>query len=373
MTKQDFIFSLIRSALWQQPYPHFDMTPHEYQAVMEEAEKQCVQGLIIDCLRSNNMGLQKKCVIHMMKIYNALVAENRRLNENVVSLGILLKSHDIDYIVMKGQTLAALYPKPELRVPGDIDFYVSAKDFSRAMEVINDCWQQEISIDDISNGKHLAFEYNNNDFEMHQMLVIFPCGWKNDYFARLLDSSGRSHVQIGMKEIATIQPTLNVFYTFCHLFHHLRVEGVALRQICDWAILIHVNNNVIDWTKLRQILMDLKYKKCFAAFGCIAIEKLGLPKEDFPLALTERERRWAKKILDDIWKHGNWGKYSRDIITEAGFRRSIQSGWQYMTRYFKYFGLTPDDNFYYLTCRIPYLFVQSIRKNIRKVICSTKA
>ena len=70
MTKQDFILSLVESGLWQKEMRHFDMSPNEYRAVMVEAEKQCVIGLVIDCLMFNNMGLQKQCVINMMKIKN---------------------------------------------------------------------------------------------------------------------------------------------------------------------------------------------------------------------------------------------------------------------------------------------------------------
>ena len=366
MTKQDFIFSLIRSALWQQPYPHFDMTPGEYHAVMEEAEKQCVQGLIIDCLRSNNMGLQKKCVIHMMKMYNALVAENRRLNSNVTELHQLLSSHGIEYIVMKGQTLAALYPKPELRVPGDIDFYVPEKDFDRAMEVINREWGQELNLDDLRTG-HIEFSHHDITLELHNQMQLFHSRNVQKEFDRIVDECKKTSVSIGGKDIQTLPATLNVFYVFCHLFKHLRGAGVALRQLCDWTMVMSRHHEIIDRKVLAEWLKLSGFEHAFAAFGHIVIEKLGLPREQFPVKISERDKKWSKMILDDIIKHGNWGLYQRDLMSEMGVRHSLQRGWLICSRFLKYFWLTPKDNFSFMIYTVPRMTVHSVKTNIKRI------
>ena len=215
MTKQDFILSLVESGLWQKEMRHFDMSPAEYRAVMIEAEKQCVLGLVIDCLISNNMGLTKKCVIHMMKTKNTLEIENKRLNENVIALNKLLKENDINYVVVKGQVVASLYPKPLLRVPGDIDFYIPCNYFKKATDVLNMAWGLKLNGDSLK--MHQDFNYNSDHFEIHSFLKYFPNAKRQKLFNDIIDRYPFDQILVSEIAINTLNPTLNVFYTFVEL------------------------------------------------------------------------------------------------------------------------------------------------------------
>ena len=352
MTKQDFIFSLIRSALWQQPYPHFDMTPGEYHAVMEEAEKQCVQGLIIDCLRSNNMGLQKKCVIHMMKVNNALLAENRQLNKNVILLKKLFERYGITYLMVKGQSLSTLYPKPELRVPGDIDCYIKKIDFEKALLIIENNWGCRINSES-RHRQHRSFEYQNNDFELHFQLATFANRRSQFYFNNLIENQERTTVCINEDKVCTLDPTLNAVYIFIHLYHHFRTLGVALRQLCDWAMVLHHYQNEIDKRKVEEMLKTLGYIHAFAAFGSILVDKLGLPEEEFPIPITEKDRKYGAKALKHIIKHGNWGNYERKVHDSNTKLRNLENAKIQLVNYFSFFFLSPKENFYQLVYEMP--------------------
>ena len=367
MTKSDFIFMMMRAALWQTPTHHFDMTPWEYKQVMDYSEKQCILGVIIDCLRSNDIGLQKKCVIHMLKLQNTLEIENRHLNENVERLVKLLDDHGYDYAVVKGQTLAQLYAKPLLRVPGDIDFYVMKKVVQNVKEIIEKEWNitfKHTSVDDI---KDYPFAYNKSNYEMHYRLALFSYPPHQHYFDHLVDTMPRKDVVIDGTHVKTLQPTLNLFYTFVHLYHHLRKMGVALRQLCDVAVIIRHHKNEIDRTLLAEILDKTGYRKAFTAFGSIIVEKLGVPKEEFPLPISEKDHKWGKKILDDILRHGNWGKYEREAREKKwSIGHSLGTAQFLISRYFKYFLLTPKDNIAFLTITTPKLFLASVKKLCKK-------
>lgn len=337
MTKQDFIFSLIRSALWQKPYPHFDMTPWEYRAVMDEAEKQCVQGLIIDCLRSNNMGLQKKCVINMMQMYNSLVAENRNLCENVAKLGLLLDDAGIEYVVMKGQTLAQLYPKPELRVPGDIDFWV--KDYIQTKDVLKSKWN--IDLPDRVLEKEISFEYAGNTFELHLEFVDFG---SSTHQKRWITFNNRpsSIIKIGNQKVHVLEPTANVVYVFIHLFYHFIREGIGIRHLCDLAICLDHYKNEINHEDLKYILDSLGMAKAFRCFGWILKAKLGL--SSFPFEISEKEEEMGKKILRDVWGGGNFGKYNRKkIYSNSKLLYKYETMSFILRNSVKYFWLSPKE------------------------------
>lgn len=360
MTKQEFIFKLIEAALWEKPMAHFDMSPWEYKQVMIEAEKQCVTGMIIDCLRSNNMGLQKKCVVHMLKLQNTLELENKRLENNVAKLCETLKVHDIDFVVVKGQTLGSLYPKPRLRTPGDIDFYVPQRDFEKATEILVKEWG--VKMDSNENKMHVNFEYCGNKFEMHHILRYFnsPKGQKE--FNQLVDNSKRTFVNVNGTEVLTLEPTVNVFYTFLHMYMHFIKMGVALRQICDVGILLHHHKKAIDWALLESYLHKFGYLKAFKVFGSILVYKLGMPAEDFALKISENDRQYGDKVMELVWKHGNWGQYERDLGEGKGWKYYWEKMKLRISTQSTFFFLSPKENLLLLAYELPKKGLRALKK-----------
>ena len=291
----------------------------------------------------------------------------KRLNENAKQLAKLMDDHGYDYAVVKGQTLAQLYPKPLLRVPGDIDFYVKEADAQKVRGLIEKEWEIQIKDASVDDHKHYPFKYNASNYELHYRLANFSYPPHQRYFDHLVDTMPRKDVIIDGTHVKTLQPTLNLFYTFVHMYHHLRKMGVALRQLCDVAVIIRHHNDEIDRTLLAEILDKTNYRKAFAAFGSIIVEKLGVPEEEFPITISEKDRKWGKKILDDMLRHGNWGKYERETREKKwSIGHSLGTARLLISRYFKYFSLTPTDNIAFLTITSPELFFASVKKLSRK-------
>ena len=355
---------LVRSSLWQTPLDHFDMAPSQYRAVMEIGDMQCVTGMVADCLKSNSMGLTKKCVIHLLQLENSLALTNQRLNRGVIKLSKLLNSHGIRYAVVKGQTLGIYYPKPEFRTPGDIDFYVGKEDVPRAIEVIGKEWGLSIAHKKFGL-KHICFDYEFNTYELHKSLLALTTNSNLRYMERLTEEDPLSYITIdGEDKIATLSPTLNVFYTFCHFFHHLRIEGVAYRQLCDWALMMHHCKDEIDTNKLLEILKKTNYLKAYKAFGSIVINKLGLPKEDFPFPITAKDEKWGAIILKDIQDYGNWGEYGNSVGDKKIMKNKIKFWAKGVRRFLKYAPLSPREMTIFITCTMPMLLVDWVRRRL---------
>ena len=362
MTKQDFILSLVKAGLWQEKMEHFDMTPYEYGAVIEEADKQCVMGLVMDCLKQNNMGLKKKCVIHMMKTINALEVENRRLDENVIALNNILKDNDISFVVVKGQVVASLYPKPHMRIPGDVDFYVPKSDFKKAVDVLNDAWGLELDGD--LPKMHLGFKYNGDEFEMHRYLKYFPNAKRLKMFNDVIDKYPFDYIALNGTEVSTLNPTLNVFYTFVHLYGHFIKLGVALRQVCDLAILMHHFKNEIDRDLLRELLKQFGFTRAFKAIGSIMVDKLGLPEDDFPWDIKSKDKKIGLKALQLIWKHGNWGKYERSYDTgNKNYKYYLEKTFYRLNNHILFFQLSPKENISMLFTELPKKTLSRLKKS----------
>lgn len=320
MTKEDFLLMLVRSELWGVPVKAFDMRGAAWRSLMALAEKETVAGLLCESL-TRCCRLRKQDAAATYAALGDIGLLNRKADAAVAALATLLGRHGIRYLVVKGQTLAALYPHPRARMAGDIDFYVWPDDFSRARRAIEQAWHVEME-DDADGGLHLSFEHEGNYFEMHYRLLCFASRSVQRRFDRLVDGAETVSVTVGGHGVATLEPVMNVVYTFLHLYRHLMELGVGLRQLCDLTLLLDHYRRVRregDDERLRLTLDALGFRRAFCAVGWLCMDRLGL--EWFPLAIPEADKRYADAILSIVFRRGNFGQFGR--------REAVRSGWRY--------------------------------------------
>ena len=341
MNKIDFIFKVLRSALWQQPMKRFDFPAEKYKSLMKSADKQCVMGLMADGLKISNIGLGKESFYHLLKLEQTLTEENEKVNANLRELCRLLNEANIPFMVVKGQVAGAFYPHPGLRMPGDIDFCVLQKDFDRAMSMIVELWGKET---DESNDRHIALKHNGTVFEAHRYLLRFPNKKMQRRFDQLVETCPTEMVTVAGEKVPTLMPTLNVLYTFLHLFNHFIQIGVALRQLCDLAMMLHSLRDRIDRDLLDRWLKEYDITRAFIAFGTILIDKMGLPKEEFPYPITDSDREYGEKVLRLIVKHGNWGAYRRKNHDSRSFSFMLERSYIRLSNHLLFYRLAPKYN-----------------------------
>lgn len=327
----DLFFALLRNALWHSREEMPDKLSEETAVrLLWMAKEQTVQGLLIDVLIRNNIQLPREQVFKILGTVQQIQQTNQKLNEELKCFVTLPLE---DYVVVKGQTVAAFYPNPMLRMSGDIDFLV--RDYAKAKGVLQKEWNIELPERLID--KEYSFEHGGVTYEIHTSLMAFSSRSHRRCWERLMRRPIGT-VEVDATQVPTLEPTAYAVYVFVHLFFHFIREGVGLRQMCDWAMLLHHYREVLDCEELERMLHGLGIEKAYRAFGCILVDKLGL--QYFPLALNEQDRRWSKMILQDIMQGGNFGRNAR---------KKRKSGWQYKTETFRltlrncrrYFRLAP--------------------------------
>lgn len=90
-------------------------------------------------------------------------------------------------------------------------------------------------------------------------------------------------------------------------------------------MLLHAKHDVVDRAELSDILHRLDLTDAWQVFGCIAVDWLGLPKEEMPFYDAKCARR-AKRALKIILKEGNFGtewKMSKKHRKQSGLKRSM--------------------------------------------------
>lgn len=298
------LFILLRNSLWQygEDIPK-DMPENTTAMIFQTAEEQSLIGIVADALIRNNVKMPQKYVFKAISLTNQVKKANHKLNGEFHSF---LNLKFGNYVVVKGQTIAAIYPDPLLRMPGDIDFLIS--DYSIAQQVLEEEWN--ISLPKRVIDREVDFEHGNQTYELHTSLITFAKKKHQAIWDELIEEEwqGKHYVEIDRIRVRTLSPTLNAAYVFIHLFFHFIREGVSLRQLCDWAIVLHHYHKEIDCAKLLAILKELDMYKAYCAFGTILIDYLGLKSIEFPFELSDNDRKWKEMILKDIFDGGNFGK-----------------------------------------------------------------
>ena len=142
--------------------------------------------------------------------------------------------------ILKGQGNALMYPNPYSRPSGDIDVWVNA-----SREQITEYAKKHFEISDDIRYHHLETSLDGVPVELH----FFPCTMNNPiYNARLqkwfkrnadLQCSNVVSLPDGIGEIAIPTTAFNVVYQLTHLYHHFFDEGIGMRQIIDYFLVVN--------------------------------------------------------------------------------------------------------------------------------------
>jgi len=339
MKKDDILFQCLRSALWKQPLTEGAIrNKDDYDALMAKAHKQAVPGMVTKAFMDNNTPLGLQITSEVFSMSRNVARRNHILDGEVMALCELLDAHDVKYVVVKGQTLNAVYPAQGVRSPGDIDFYCDGENFDRAKDIISKNWNVEFDVNE--SEQHQAFSHHGVEFEMHFNLIIFFSRGIQNFWNGLLKERTEAFVDIRDTRVPTLEPTLNVLYTFMHLYHHFVELGVGLRQFCDLAVLLHTYRKEIDGDRLNAWLKGMDYLRAFAAVEWILVDVLGMDAEDCQVAVSERDKRYEKAMMEVVLSGGNFGFYARKNKTRSGKAYFIESAFKKLSLYFRFFPLS---------------------------------
>ncbi|MBM6992003.1 MAG: nucleotidyltransferase family protein [Prevotella sp.] len=354
MTENDKLFALLKSELWQIPMPkEVEINSDTYQNLSEIAQVQAVDGLFLNSLMFNGITLDRYNAAKTFALSARISMENDMLNKEIIALTQLLSAHQIKFFFVKGQTIAALYPHPESRISGDIDFYVYPDDFEKAWKIIQDHWQVEME-EDKEGEQHLNFLHNDIVFEMHYNLMHFSSKHIQRVFDNFIKDASIEYRLIDNVQVPVIEEDLNLVYSFLHLYHHLIEVGVGLRQFCDILVLIkHLSPTPGRKKRIRTILRQLGYLKSFYVIESILFRYLGLPSELLLSPDPAAYQRYQNYILQIVFRGGNFGKYGRKNEVRSGWRYNMEMLGVKLTNHYKLFILSPRENTAFLLKTLP--------------------
>jgi len=245
---------------------------------------------------------------------------NKAMNRFIAELVQAMRKMGIYTLLVKGQGIAQCYERPFWRASGDVDLFLSEENYEKAK-----CFLTNLASyveKEYARQKHIGMAIGEWVVELHgrlysgislridkQLDVLFLDTF-NGGNVRSWDNKG---VQIFMLSVEN-----DVFYVFTHILQHFFTEGVGLRQVCDWCRLLWTYRDSLNYGLLESRIKGAGLMSEWKAFGALAIEYLGFPKDAMPLLDVRSKKedvRWRKKadrIMEFILKSGNMG-HNRDM------------------------------------------------------------
>lgn len=275
----DLFIRLLQSALWNVPLSlETPVDAETWYDVYGTARHQTVEGLLYDviCGLPSDAGLPRDLAATWLLAADRIERNYRRIAAEVERQARIWQDNGIDAVLMKGTAVAAMYPVPEHRVIGDIDWWIRGDDgWNRALELLR---RNGIRAGQDSDGD-VHYQSNGIVVEHH----------RGGMFA-----DGPAGVLMMLNE---------------HILHHAAVTGIGMRHLCDLAMAYRHYSGSYDVAEYVSLLGSMRMLRWTALLHAVLRQVLGAPENilpELPGAMRVR-RRDCDRFLQLVMTDGNFG------------------------------------------------------------------
>lgn len=338
-TVEKAFIKLIRLAIGSCKDGHVKLDANEWNGVYNMAQKHALTAIVLDgvtCLPVSEKP-PMDLVLKWIGLVQKIEMQNRRLNRLVVLVVDKFRHEHMGCVLLKGQGLATLYPKPLHRMAGDIDLWMTDSRKSIVKYVRQRCPGVEVVY------HHVDFPVlKEAELELH-----FTPSWmnswpKNHILQQMFKEWEPQQLihQVGLPDVVgTVAiPTneMNRIYILLHIYRHLFDEGIGLRQLLDYYfVLIQPCDEEERQLAVRQ-LKQLGMYRFARAVMFVEQEVFGLQREHM---LVEPSERYGRRLLREIMLAGNFGRYDLRIKHQKDetywhrFNRKVMRNFHFIADY----------------------------------------
>lgn len=266
--------ALLRRSLWQAEdiAGKFPLTTAQWDEIYRMSWIQAVTGLMYDAIEDlpKNSGLTAAQIARWMSSVRFIEENNSMMSMAIDNMAAEWKSRNVTAIIQKGRNIARMYPKPEHRVSGDIDWYFPTRqDWEMALAMV-----QSYSPETDSDGD-LHYTRNGIVVEHHR---------------HGSDPEDPVSVLLMINE---------------HILHHAMVMGIGYRHFCDMALGYKYYKGKYDPARLRKELKRQHLWRWTQLLNTFLVEVLGMPEEYLPFPVEGRHGTAVLEFL--VINDGNLG------------------------------------------------------------------
>ncbi len=351
MTPEALFFPLLKSGLWGTApvCPSAgDLPPDMWKSVLRIAGEQTVTGLIADGADGCPPHyVPMQAAARLMSLTLAIEKRNSVTDARADHLAGLFAEAGIPVVMIKGQAVARDYIRPERRMPGDIDLVVRPADYEAAKAVLTPLATHLDKEEPVR--MHFGAMLGDLEVEIHGSIHTGLGRKVNevlDEAQEALFSPDGHRLQDGRADAIWIPSVdFDALFVFVHLLQHFYYGGLGLRQLCDWARVLHTGKGSIDTALLTSRLERMGIVSEWKAFTAFLVKYLGLPVEDAVAYDPESEAK-ADRLWKFIRRVGNFGRNRgrRDRSRDPMLIRKTESLFLNSVDFMNHFTIFPLDS-----------------------------
>ena len=172
------------------------------------------------------------------------------------------QAENLPYILLKGMTLAKLYPRPDSRPCGDIDICFP-HNFERGNALLGDSNPH-------LDGKHAEIAIDGVPVENHKQLLDLNFKSQKKAEADIwntLSTPSDDH---------TLCPMANMVYLLMHTVCHLTAKyKLALRNVLDWGLFLRANQETLNPDECHSVMKQIGMDNAFNMLTYLSAEFIG--------------------------------------------------------------------------------------------------
>lgn len=304
-------FELLIAGMWGRNPDLSRYQGIDFKRISSLAEEQSVVGLVAVGIEFvDDISIPQTEILSL--IGKALMIERRNLlmNEFVSRLVKRLQEKDISALLVKGQGIAQCYSRPLWRSSGDVDLLLNTTNYEKAKLFLSPV-ADRIDIED-NYKMHQALVIKGFHVELHGRMPFVMSKKVDDVIDAVINESVNNGAVRTWRndgvDICLPSPNNDLIIVFTHFLHHFFIEGVGLRQVCDWSRLLWVYRKEIDTEILESRIKKMGLMSEWRVFASLSVNWLGIPKEAMPLYSEDiYYTKKAIKVLGHILRSGNFG------------------------------------------------------------------
>ena len=351
----NLFIELLQVSLGTRDRLSWEPLPAEWNAVYDEAERQAVTGIMLAGLErlSDNQRPPQVVLLQWIGVCQQIETQNVLTTKTCHKVCEQLERDGYLACVLKGQSNYRYYPKEmkNRRSCGDIDVWTVPKErrckkedvrktlgyLKGKYELTGLCWLH-------ANMTHES----GVPVEVHFYPSFMNSPIKNRRFLKYFSDINKCSC---LKDIDGIQiPAMkidyDVIYQMNHIYRHLIDEGVGLRQVLDYYMLLKAWNQDGEREKefILPVVRQLGMERFASALMYVLQNVFGMPDD---WLLCEPSEKHGQFLLNEIMIAGNFGHEDPRLaslkVKEGQLIYQIKHAWRRIKRNMRFFTSYPEE------------------------------
>lgn len=364
----ELFFELIQIAIGSRVCLSHTPSAEEWKQLYEMAKKQSLVGVCFAGVQSLQPQQQaptatgsaqaEMLYLTWMGMAAKIQQKNQTVDEQCVNLQKRLAVDGFRSCILKGQGVGRLYTEHllGLRQSGDIDIWLDA-DTDTILEYV-----KRVAPTDEINELHAHFEvFDDTEVEIHFTPSKLTNRIANKklqrWFAKEQEAQFDNKIGLSDGEDISVPTTkFNLVYQLLHIYRHLFGEGIGLRQLMDYYMVLRTVDDGKEgserYREVKKVVSCLGLERFASALMWVLGYVFGLPKDQM---IWEPEENVGRFLLGEIMLMGNFGhdddryRLSKDdshlkrfmLMTKSKFRFvkyfPSEVFWQPVDTFFRFF------------------------------------